>query len=209
MDLFTAGDEQQQLAVLDAWSEAPSFRRGGERELEHALNRSGLVSVSAATLLLRSRESRAAAVAVLAHAIEDGSDDERRMAVMTAPLAEPSVKAALEKAAKSPSPDVTPLLLSRLAELPGAGPQARAKLEKLAEDKSDYGLEANYELLRFGSPHALARIQQELAHERASRRLRAAITLAGLGKMQHLAPRLADRDPLVRATLACRLSEAR
>jgi HEAT repeat protein len=209
MDLFTAGDEQEQLAVLDAWSEAPSFRRGGERELSHALNRSGLVSVSAATLLLRSRESRAAAVAVLARAIEGGSDDERRLALMTAPLEEPSVKAALEKAAQSPSPEVTPLVLSRLAELPGAGPKARAQLEKLAQDSSDYGLEANYELSRFGSLRAIARVEQELSHERASRRLRAAITLAGLGKMQHLAPRLADKDPLVRATLACRLSEER
>jgi hypothetical protein len=209
MDLFTAGDEQEQLAVLDAWSEAPSFRRGGERELSHALSRSGLVSVSAATLLLRSRESRAAAVAVLARAIEGGSDDERRMALMTAPLEEPSVKAALEKAAQSPSPNVTPLVLSRLAELPGAGPKARARLEKLARDKSDYGLEANYELSRFGSLGAVARVEQELSNERASRRLRAAITLAGLGKMQHLAPRLADEDPLVRATLACRLSEER
>jgi len=139
LDLFTAGDEQQQLAVLDAWSEAPSFGRGGERELSHALNRSGLVAVSAATLLLRSPESRAAAIAVLAHAIAEGSDDERRTALMTAPLSEPSVKEALQKAAKSRSPELTPLLLSRLLELPEAAPQARTKLEKLAEDKSDYG----------------------------------------------------------------------
>jgi hypothetical protein len=209
MDLFVAGDEQEKLAVLDAWSEAPSFRRGGERELSRALNESGLVSVSAATLLLRSRESRAAAIAVLARAIADGGDDERRLALMLAPLDQPSVKQALEKAAKSPSPDVTPLVLSRLLELPGSAPKARAQLEKLAEDKSDYGLEANYELLRLGSPRALLRVEQELSHERASRRLRAAITLAGLGKQQHLAPRLADKDPFVRATLACRLSEAR
>jgi len=148
-------------------------------------------------------------VAVLARAIEAGSDDERRLALTTAPLEEPSVKTALEKAAQSPSPEVTPLVLSRLAELPGAGPKARAQLEKLAQDKSDYGLEANYELSRFGSLRALARVEQELSHERASRRLRAALTLAGLGKLQHLAPRLADEDPLVRATLACRLAEER
>jgi HEAT repeat protein len=208
-DLFASGDEQEQLAVLDAWSEAPSFRRGGERELSRALNGSGLVRVSAATLLLRSRESRAAALAVLAHAIADGSDDEKRLALMSAPLSEGAIKDALEKAAKSPSPDVTPLVLSRLAELPGSGPKARAALEKLAQDKSDYGLEASYSLAQLGSPQALARLEQELSHERASRRLRAAITLASLGKKQHLAPRLADQDPLVRATLACRLSEAR
>jgi hypothetical protein len=208
-DLFVGGDEQEQLAVLDAWSETPSFRRGGERELSRALNGSGLVRVSAATLLLRSRESRAAALAVLAHAIAEGSDDEKRLALMSAPLSEREIKDALEKAAKSPSPDVTPLVLSRLAELPGSGPKARAALEKLAQDKSDYGLEASYSLAQLGSPQALARLEQELSHERASRRLRAAITLAGLGKKQHLAPRLADQDPLVRATLACRLSEAR
>ncbi|HYQ15652.1 MAG TPA: HEAT repeat domain-containing protein, partial [Polyangiaceae bacterium] len=118
MDLFTAGDEQEQLAVLDAWSESPSFGRGGEREIARALDRSGLVSVSAASLLLRSPDSRAAAIAVLARAIADGTDDERRAALQVAPLSEPSVKAALEKAAQSPSPEVTPLVLSRLAELP-------------------------------------------------------------------------------------------
>jgi HEAT repeat protein len=208
MDLFTAGDEQEQLAVMDAWSDPAAFARGGERELGRALNRSGMVSVSAATLLLRSRDSRAAALAVLARAIAEGSDDERRLALMAAPLHEASIKDALEKAAKSPSPDVTPLILERLAELPGSAAKARAELEKLARDKSDYGLEASYALAELGSLRAVTRIEQELSHQRASRRLRAAITLADLGKHQRLAPRLADEDPLVRATLACRLSEA-
>jgi HEAT repeat protein len=209
MDLFASGDEQEQLSVLDAWSQAASFRRGGERELARALSRPGLVSVSAATLLLRSRESRAAAVSVLARAIADGTDDERRTALMAAPLDEPSIKDALDKAAKSPSPEITPLVLARLAELPGRAPKARESLEKLAEDKSDYGLEASYTLARLGSLRAIARLEQELSHERASRRLRAAVTLAALGKKQHLAPRLADKDPWVRSTLACQLSEAR
>jgi len=209
LDLYAAGDEQQQLAVLDAWSQAPSYGHGGERELARALSKGGMVSLSAATLLLRSRESRAAAVAVLARGIADGSDDERRMALMMAPLSELSVKQALEKAAKSPSPEVTPLVLGRLAELPGAGPAARASLEKLAADKSDYGLEASYTLARLGSLRAVARVQQELSHERSARRLRAAITLASLGKLEHLAPRLADDDPYVRASLACHLAGAR
>jgi HEAT repeat protein len=209
MDLFASGDEQEQLAVLDAWSQTPSFRRGGERELSRALSRPGLVSVSAAALLLRSRESRAAAIGVLARAIAEGTDDERRTALTAAPLDEPSIKEALDKAAKSPSPELTPLLLGRLAELPGRGPKARASLEKLAEDKGDYGLEASYTLARLGSLRAIARLEQELSHERASRRLRAAVTLATLGKKRHLAPRLADNDPWVRATLACQLSEAR
>lgn len=209
VDLFASGDEQEQLAVLDAWSETPSFGRGGERELGRALNHQGLVSVSAATLLLRSRESRAAALSVLARAIAEGSDDERRSALMAAPLSEPTIREALEKAARSPSPELTPLVLSRLAELPEQRLKARASLEKLAADKSDYGLEANYELLRMGSASASARIEQELSNEHASRRLRAAVTLAALGKRQHLAARLADQDPVVRASLACQLSEER
>lgn len=209
LDLFAAGDEQEQLFVLDAWSEAPSFERGGERELARALGRPGLVGVSAATLLLRSKESRTAALAVLARAIAEGTDDERRSALMAAPLSEQLIKDALEKAAKSPSPELTPIVLERLTQLPSRAPKARAGLEKLAEDKGETGLEANYTLARLGSKSAIARIQKELSHERASRRLRAAITLAGLGKQQNLAPRLADKDPLVRASLACQLSEAR
>jgi HEAT repeat protein len=208
-DLFSAGDEPEQLAVLDAWSEPRAYRAGGERQLARALSRPGLVSVSAASLLLSSRGSRAAAVAVLARAIAEGTDDERRLALSAAPLSEPSVKEALEKAAKSPSPEVTPLVLSRLAELPGGGAKARAQLEKLAEDKSDNGLEASYALARLGSLRGIARVEQELSHARSSRRLRAALTLAGLGKKQRLAPRLGDRDPFVRATLACRLAGAR
>ncbi|HYJ07778.1 MAG TPA: HEAT repeat domain-containing protein, partial [Polyangiaceae bacterium] len=207
MDLFAAGEEQDQLAVMDAWSEPAAFARGGERELSRALNRPGLVSVSAATLLLRSRDSRAAALAVLARAIAEGSDDERRLALMASPLQESSIREALERAAKSPSPEVTPLILERLTELPSAAAKARADLEKLAQDKSDYGLEANYSLAELGSLRAVTRIEQELSHPRASRRLRAAIKLADLNKRQRLAPRLADKDPLVRATLACRLSE--
>lgn len=207
MDLYAAGDEAEQLAVLDAWSEPAAFGRGGERQLARALNTPGLVGVSAATLLLRSRDSRTAATAVLARAIADGSDDERRVALMAAPLEDRSVREALEKAAKSPSPEVTPLVLSRLAELPASATKARQQLEKLAQDKSDYGLEANYALLDLGSLRAVTRIEKELSNQRAARRLRAAVTLAGAGQRRHLAPRLADKDPLVRATLACRLSE--
>ena len=55
---------------------------------------------------------------------------------------------------------------------------------------------------------AVTRVEQELASPRAARRLRAAVTLASLGKRQRLAPRLADQSPLVRASLACRLAEA-
>jgi HEAT repeat protein len=208
MDLFAAGDEQEQLAVLDAWSDPRSFGYGGERELARALGGAGMVPVSAASLLLRSRDSRAAAIAVLARAIAEGSDDERRLALISAPLEEKQVKDALEKAAESPSPEVTPLVLSRLAELPGKAQKARQRLEKLAQDKSDYGLEASYVLASLGSARAITRLEQELSHQRAARRLRAAITLAGLGKHQRLAKRLADQDPLVRATLACRLTEA-
>lgn len=209
LDVFAGGDEQARLSVLDAWSEPQSFQHGGERELSRALGSGGLISVSAAGLLLGSRESRLAALAVLNHAITDGSDDERRAAMMTAPLEEPSVKEALEKAAKAPPPELAPLLLGRLATLPGAGAQARAKLEQLATDKGEHGLAASYELAQLGSLRAITRLEQELGSPRASRRLRAALTLASLGKTRQLAPRLADRDPLVRASLACRLSEAR
>jgi hypothetical protein len=167
------------------------------------------VSVSAATLLLRSRESRAAAIAVLARAIENGSDDEKRVALGSAPLDDPSIREALKKAGTSPSPQLTPLVLARLTELPGEAPKARAALERLARDDSDYGLEANYTLLRFGSASALRRIERELDHERASRRLRAAVTLAALGKTERLAPLLADSDPFVRASVACQVLEAR
>lgn len=208
VDLFNGADEQQQLAVLDAWSESPSFADGGERELARALDHSGLVGVSAASLLLESRDSRAAAIAVLARAIEGGSDDERRLAVMVAPLSEPAIKTALQKAAKAPSPEVTPLLLSRLAELPEQREQARASLEKLVEDKSDDGIEASYAAAPLGSARAVARVQQELTHERASRRLRAALFLARLGPKPRVASRLADDDPFVRSSLACSLARS-
>jgi HEAT repeat protein len=209
VDLFTGGDEQAQLAVLDAWSASPAFGRGGEREIARALKGQGLVSVSAASLLLRSRDSRGEALSVLARAIAEGSDDERRSALMAAPLAESSIQTALVRAAKSPSPELTPLVLSRLSELPSHRAEARASLEKLATDKGDAGLEASYELARMGSAPALTRLTQELSSERSARRLRAAVTLASLGARKGLAPRLADQDPLIRATLACRLTGAR
>lgn len=208
LDLFNGADEQQQLSVLDAWSESPSFSHGGERELGRALERSGLVGVSAASLLLRSTESRPAAIAVLARAIAEGGDDERRLAVMAAPLDEPTVRDALRKAAKAPSPEVTPMVLSRLAELPAERTEARARLEKMAEDKSDYGLEASYVAAQLGSARALERLRGELGHERASRRLRAALALARLGQKQRVAARLADDDPFVRSSLACSLTRS-
>jgi HEAT repeat protein len=205
LDLFSGGDEQQQLAVLDAWSESPSFSHGGERELARALDRSGMVGVSAASLLLQSRDSRAAALAVLTRAIEGGSDEERRLAAMVAPLSEPGVKAALQKAASAPSPEVTPVVLSRLAELSDQLASARKSLEKLAEDKSEYGLEASYAAAQLGSARALTRVQQELSDARASHRLRAALLLARLGQKRSVAACLADDDPFVRASLACSL----
>jgi HEAT repeat protein len=206
MDLFSAGDEQEQLAILGGWADPRSFGHGGERELARALNRPGLVAVSAASLLLQSRDSRAAALAVLSRAIAGGSDDERRLALMAAPIEHAQIKLALEQASKSPSPAITPLVLARLTELPGAAAKARADLEKLAEDKGDVGLEAAFALAQLGSMRATSRIEQELSSKLAWRRLRAATALEKLGKRRRLAQRLADEDPLLRASLACRLT---
>ncbi len=205
MDLFATGDESEQLAILGGWADPRSFSAGGERELSRALSRPGLVAVSAATLLLRSRDSRGAALAVLARALAEGSDDERRLALMAAPMAETEIKLAFARAAKSPSPALTPLFLQRQTELPATASKARADLEKLAQDLGEPGLEAAFALAQLGSNKAMLRLEQELTHKFSRNRLRAAITLAGIGRHKRLAARLADEDPTVRASLACRL----
>src|SRR5258706_228773 len=69
VDLSAGGGDQGHLGGLGAGWEAAGFRQGGGRELARMLSRSGLVPVSAATLLLGSRDARAAAVSVLARAI--------------------------------------------------------------------------------------------------------------------------------------------
>jgi HEAT repeat protein len=209
MDLFAAADEHEQLSILEAWSRPQSFGHGGERELSRALSRPGLVSVSAASLLLGSRDSRTAALAVLARAIETGSDDERRVALSVAPVQEPAIRDALLAASKSPSPELTPLILLRLSEVPGRASEARKQLEALARDKGDSGLEAVFALAQLGSMTATARLEQELSHPSAARRRRAALMLARLGKLKGLSLRLADDDPSLRAELACQLLEAR
>ncbi len=99
-DHWDRADDLTRLAIVDAWAMPAALKSGGARELVSLVEReTSLAALAAADALIRlGVEGDGQGRAALARAITDGTEDERRTAMQTAPIDDPDVRTALDKA---------------------------------------------------------------------------------------------------------------
>jgi HEAT repeat protein len=209
-DLWAQADDELRMAIVDAWAERASFASGGERELAAAAESStGLASVSASFALARSGGAESApANARLRRYMQDGSDDEKRLALSIAPL-DAENEATLRDAAKKASPELRAVAWARLSRVPTARNDAIVALRALANAKPaspadeharDIALSV---LAEAGDTSVHATLVKNLTDKDRQTRARAARGLTELGDYSNAATVLGDDDANLRTDLAC------
>jgi HEAT repeat protein len=211
-DVWSQADDAHRISIVDAWAEPASLSAGGERELSIAVEAHvGLASVSAAYALSRTPGSRAeAGNAWLRRYLVDGSEDEKRLASSVMPLTAANV-AALAEAAKTESPELRVIALSRLIHQPAKRASAIVSLRKVVSEKPGSVTEARAHdaalrvLADAGDQSVHATLLADASAKDRATRERAARGLLSLGDYANAAPALADDDVDLRSNLACTL----
>lgn len=210
-DLWAGADEQDRLAIVEAWATSPTFDEGGAEQLRRvAENASSLVGVAAAAELQRRGEEGAdTGRAVLVRAVRDGTSEQRRLAIRRVPLDAKGALDALRRAADSDDRPVRVMALARLLETDRARPQAVDALREMARGKGNPAFEARVALAVARDTAVIAGLKRDLAARWAYRREGGALALVRLGRLTDAAPALADDDPAVRMGVACGILASR
>ncbi|MGC4093646.1 MAG: hypothetical protein QM756_38255 [Polyangiaceae bacterium] len=210
VDRFARADQEGQLTIVEAWAMPASYAAGGARELGLIAGAGrGLVSIAATQALLRSGDSDGSLTGLLATAIEQGTEEEQRLAMMQAPLSDARVVAAIDKASRDANAEVRVIALSRLLELPAKSAAAKNSLRKLSSTPSPVASQARAALAFLGDRSVVSELVAEAQTGPAWVRARAASTLFRLGESARAAATLADSDPGVRIGAACGILASR
>lgn len=216
-DLWAGADDPVREDIAVAWG-MPVLARAGGGEALRVLVASGHGpgAIAGAAVVLRGTmfdtEARASAIGLLARTIEQGSRRDAAFALAVIPTSEPRALESLRHIAGStPDLEVRLAALARLTESPLDRPAALAGLEQLGSPRTEPRLasHARLALAAAGDRRVQAWIEQDLAASEPSLRLLAALALSSLGRAARGAPLLVDRDPRVRARVACTLLLAR
>ncbi len=209
-DVWTQADDSARMGIVDAWAEHNSIIAGGDRELAIAAESAGgLAPVSASLALARAGGPEAApANARLRRYIADGSDDEKRLALSSAPLDDENA-AALEEASKKASPELRAVALARLSNEPAHRTAAILALRALANQKISSDAERHARdaavnaLAQAGDVSVRATLVKNLSDKDRWARKQAADGLAALDDYSDAATVLGDDDASLRSDLAC------
>jgi HEAT repeat protein len=208
-DLWAQGDDAMRIAIVDAWTERASLVSGGARELSVVSDSGGLAAVSAAYALVRAGGAESGpAGAHLRHAILEGTDDEKRLALNVAPL-DAANETAIVEASQKASPELRVVAFARLSALPARRTQAIVSLRNLANAPASSEGElrtrdaAVSALALAGDESVATTLVKSLASADLKTRWHAARALASLGDYSHAASALADEDASLRADIAC------
>jgi hypothetical protein len=202
-DRYDRADGPTQLGIIEAWAAPAAFRAGGERELRRVLELAqDTTSVAAARALLGWAPIDAAVLGVLEHAIRDGGDAERRLAIAAAPTDDESIVKAL-LAAQDQEPPIAAAAWERLSALPRHRTEAFRALRSLAQAKGAAGEDARAVLARLGDRTVVPALIADVKTAQPWRRQAAALDLFDLGEAGAAARALADPDPGVRTNVAC------
>jgi hypothetical protein len=218
-DLWQVGDDALREDIAVAWALPKIYAAGGKEALA-VLVAGGLGpgAIAGAGAVLRAphadKELKASATALLARTLENATHRDRVHALSIANLDDPTMLAAVEKAAGDDEVDKTLRVaaLGRLAQTKGKRDAAVAKLEALAASKQDdddaLASRARMALAHAGDLKVQAWLEKDLAATEPHARLEAADALAALGRSARGAPLLADADASVRTRAACTLMVA-
>jgi HEAT repeat protein len=208
-DLWAQGDDALRIAIVDAWTERASLVSGGARELSVVSDSGGVPALSAAYALLRAGGAEAApAGAQLRHAILEGTDDEKRLALNVVPL-DAANEAAIVEASQEASPELRVVAFARLSTLPARRNEAIVALRNLANApaRSEGELRtrdaAVSALAQAGDDSVGATLVKNLSSADLQTRWHAARALTSLGDYANAATALADDDASLRADIAC------
>jgi hypothetical protein len=202
-DLWERADDDVRASILEAYATKATFGAGGrEALLREAEADRGVLAVAAAGELLRVDAAyRETGVALLLRSLADGDGDERRMAVLLAPLEHPSVVAALKRTGEA-DPEVRVVALEKLVAVPKERGNALAELKKLAK-ASTASESAHQALARAGDAGVAPKFRADLAAKDELRRKAAGRALLALGDYASAATLLGDGSADVRITTAC------
>jgi hypothetical protein len=204
-DVWTTADATLRLSIVEAWGMPAAYSGGGARELvEVAEKRDSLASVFAGSELLRhDGEGANVGRAVLLRAVNEGTTDERLLAIQLVPLSDPDGLAAVERAAKEPLGTARIVAWARLLESPAHRKDAVAQLTEASKGKDAAARQAVAALTASEDASVAGILLTELDGTDPSQRERAALGLFRLGRATDMATALADPDPDVRLSVAC------
>ncbi|HMJ10518.1 MAG TPA: HEAT repeat domain-containing protein [Polyangiaceae bacterium] len=204
-DMWPRANPEIRSAIIHAWAMPKTFRAGGrERLVSTAESASGGDAVAAAAILTRMPGADAALGAtVLARAVREGTDAERRLAIERAPFWDSDVRKAVHAAAKDPDLSIRVAALARLTENSASRSAARAQLRHLSKSSNSVALRARVALANAGDEKVGPELIPLLDRPNPDERRIAALSLLKLGDYAHAASALADDDPEVRADVAC------
>lgn len=210
-DVWGRASEELRITIVDGWSSPKSYAAGGqERLLKAAQSMAGLPSVAAAVALSRKSDAASAlGVTILARAVREGTDTERRLAIQVAPLSDRDVRTALDAAARDGDPQIQVAALSRLMDDDKSRSRAMARLKPLTKRKDSVALQAEGALASAGDVSVQPNLVEQLQQPNPDGRRLAALSLIKLGDYAHAAQALADDDPDVRADVACSVLSTR
>lgn len=207
-DRFPQASLEEKLIILEAWSQEASWEVGGREALEEQAARmqDGLPSVHAALLLSQpALDHPSLGVARLLLYLEQGTSEERVLAVQRLPSAHPQTEAALLQAAQSEDPRLALYANIRLRGRAAHQDQAEKKLLAIAREPGPYQLSAQAALAVFRSPQVLPLLKKRLRSSSPRERMLAGYHLLSFEAYPSLAPLLADETDVVRRSVACRL----
>ncbi|MCA9591992.1 MAG: HEAT repeat domain-containing protein [Myxococcales bacterium] len=209
-DLWARADETTRVTVIDAWSMEATYRQGGDRKLVRiAETEQGVTQVSAAAALTRRGGDVAQlGTQVLARAIKEGSELERRLAIQLASPDDPDVQKALQDAAKDGNKEVAVIALAKLAGTKKGRQKAIIALRPMAKKTDDVGVQARAALAAAADASIKSDLVAQLDAPTARYRTVAAVGLLRLGDYSRAATALADDDPVVRTAVACSVLSA-
>ena len=209
-DYWPRAAETTRLMIVEGWALPAASRAGGrERLIWAAETQSALPAIAAAGALVRLGGTTAAlGAAVLARAIKDGTQAERRLAIRLGDLADQAVLGATKAAAKDNDRKARVMALARLVGVERERLAAITGLRELSKGKDRIAVQARAALAAAGDssilPQLLTQVQRGSSHQRRV----AALGLLELGRLSSAATALADDDPAVRTAVACSVVSA-
>ena len=212
-DVWTHGDAPLRDDIALAYSADASWQAGGREELRLLIAaEKGADVLAAAAAVAREHpddaEMRASSLALLARAIDRGTQKERLEALAITPLAPELLDSILKASRDDGDAHVRVSALGRLTENPSTRDGAMHSLEAFAAQHDENASRAKLILAEQGDVRIQAWIEGDLRSPQARDRISAATSLAALGRSARGALLLADPDPEVRTRVSCTLLAA-
>ena len=207
-DRFETASAELRLAIVDAWAQPGIYEAGGRGQLARLLtHKQGMDALVASSILTReSNETlRNLAETRLLWFAEEGTTDERRLALRLLPAHSPRTLDKLTKLTESDDTEVAIIAWARLLGNKDRQSEAQSALLKIAREESSLGYQARSALAAAGDRRILPLMTDQMKSSSPEARRIAGTALVRLGAFGELAPLLADPEPGVRRPIACRV----